>query len=193
MTIRRPSAFMPVSSSPDRGLRSVPLVMGVDLREFTLPEMTRRQRGMGNRETRLVHLALTETDDIEIERPRGPAIGGRTHASCRALDGLAAREQLARQRHVVGQHQRRGVPGGHHGDAGHLGQVAGPDSTLQLQPAAATAKACEKEGINPADDASAERVGRNFLTQGASVGDRVGIRPSRRSEGGLHLFPAEPA
>ncbi len=28
---------------------------------------------------------------------------------------------------------------------------------------------------------------------GASVGDRVGIRPSRRSEGGLHLFPADPA
>jgi ABC-type Fe3+/spermidine/putrescine transport system ATPase subunit len=26
---------------------------------------------------------------------------------------------------------------------------------------------------------------------GASIGDRVGIRPSRRSEGGLHLFPAE--
>ena len=31
------------------------------------------------------------------------------------------------------------------------GQVAGPDSTLQLQPAAATVKACEKEGISPTD------------------------------------------
>jgi acetyl-CoA C-acetyltransferase len=29
--------------------------------------------------------------------------------------------------------------------------VAGPDSTLQLQPANATKKACDKEGISPAD------------------------------------------
>ncbi|MDP3969684.1 MAG: acetyl-CoA C-acetyltransferase [Nocardioides sp.] len=36
-------------------------------------------------------------------------------------------------------------------EIGAHGQVAGPDSTLQLQPAAATAKACEKEGIAPAD------------------------------------------
>ncbi|MCY4725758.1 acetyl-CoA C-acetyltransferase [Nocardioides sp. STR2] len=36
-------------------------------------------------------------------------------------------------------------------EIGAHGQVAGPDSTLQLQPAAATAKACEKEGISPAD------------------------------------------
>jgi acetyl-CoA C-acetyltransferase len=36
-------------------------------------------------------------------------------------------------------------------EIGAHGQVAGPDSTLQLQPAAATAKACDKEGIAPAD------------------------------------------
>jgi acetyl-CoA C-acetyltransferase len=36
-------------------------------------------------------------------------------------------------------------------EIGSHGQVAGPDSTLQLQPAAATAKACEKEGIAPAE------------------------------------------
>ncbi|GAA5117902.1 acetyl-CoA C-acetyltransferase [Alloalcanivorax gelatiniphagus] len=36
-------------------------------------------------------------------------------------------------------------------EIGAHGQVAGPDSTLQLQPAAATAKACEKEGIDPTD------------------------------------------
>lgn len=36
-------------------------------------------------------------------------------------------------------------------EIGASGQVAGPDSTLQLQPANATAKACEKEGISPAD------------------------------------------
>lgn len=36
-------------------------------------------------------------------------------------------------------------------EIGAHGEVAGPDSTLQLQPAAATAKACEKEGITPAD------------------------------------------
>jgi len=36
-------------------------------------------------------------------------------------------------------------------EIGAHAQVAGPDSTLQQQPANATAKACEKEGITPAD------------------------------------------
>ncbi len=36
-------------------------------------------------------------------------------------------------------------------EIGAHGQVAGPDSTLQLQPAVATARACEKEGIAPTD------------------------------------------
>jgi acetyl-CoA C-acetyltransferase len=36
-------------------------------------------------------------------------------------------------------------------EIGAHAQVAGPDSTLQLQPAAATAKACAKEGIDPTD------------------------------------------
>ncbi len=36
-------------------------------------------------------------------------------------------------------------------EIGAHGMVAGPDSTLQLQPAVATAKACEKEGISPTD------------------------------------------
>jgi acetyl-CoA C-acetyltransferase len=35
-------------------------------------------------------------------------------------------------------------------EIGASGQVAGPDSTLQLQPANAIAKACAKEGIDPA-------------------------------------------
>jgi acetyl-CoA C-acetyltransferase len=36
-------------------------------------------------------------------------------------------------------------------EIGASGQVAGPDSTLQMQPANAIAKACEKEGISPSD------------------------------------------
>ena len=36
-------------------------------------------------------------------------------------------------------------------EIGAHGMVAGPDSTLQMQPANATNKACEKEGITPAD------------------------------------------
>jgi acetyl-CoA C-acetyltransferase len=36
-------------------------------------------------------------------------------------------------------------------EIGAHGMVAGPDSTLQMQPANATVKACEKEGIAPAD------------------------------------------
>jgi acetyl-CoA C-acetyltransferase len=36
-------------------------------------------------------------------------------------------------------------------EVGASGQVAGPDSTLQMQPANAIAQACEKEGIKPAE------------------------------------------
>jgi acetyl-CoA C-acetyltransferase len=36
-------------------------------------------------------------------------------------------------------------------EIGASGQVAGPDSTLQMQPANAIVQACEKEGIKPAD------------------------------------------
>ena len=36
-------------------------------------------------------------------------------------------------------------------EIGASGQVAGPDSTLQMQPANAIAKACAKEGIEVAD------------------------------------------
>jgi acetyl-CoA C-acetyltransferase len=36
-------------------------------------------------------------------------------------------------------------------EIGASGQVAGPDSTLQMQPANAIAEACEKEGIKPTD------------------------------------------
>ena len=36
-------------------------------------------------------------------------------------------------------------------EIGASGQVAGPDSTLQMQPANAIVKACEKEGISPSD------------------------------------------
>jgi len=36
-------------------------------------------------------------------------------------------------------------------EIGASGQVAGPDSTLQMQPANAIARACEKEGIKPSD------------------------------------------
>ena len=36
-------------------------------------------------------------------------------------------------------------------EIGASGQVAGPDSTLQMQPANAIAKACAKEGISPSD------------------------------------------
>src|SRR5262249_60210128 len=36
-------------------------------------------------------------------------------------------------------------------EIGAHGMVAGPDSTLQMQPANATQKACDKEGISPSD------------------------------------------
>jgi acetyl-CoA C-acetyltransferase len=63
-------------------------------------------------------------------------------------------------------------------EIGAHGQVAGPDSTLQLQPAAATAKACEKEGINPADLDLVE-FNEAFAAVGISSARELGIENAK--------------
>ncbi|CAA9321329.1 MAG: 3-ketoacyl-CoA thiolase @ Acetyl-CoA acetyltransferase [uncultured Nocardioidaceae bacterium] len=63
-------------------------------------------------------------------------------------------------------------------EVGAHGQVAGPDSTLQLQPAAATAKACAKEGISPADLDLVE-FNEAFAAVGISSARELGIDDDR--------------
>ena len=59
-------------------------------------------------------------------------------------------------------------------EIGAHGQVAGPDSTLQLQPAAATTKACEKEGIS-ATDLDLVEFNEAFAAVGISSARELGI------------------
>jgi len=59
-------------------------------------------------------------------------------------------------------------------EIGAHGQVAGPDSTLQLQPANATAKALEKEGLS-VDDVDLVEFNEAFAAVGISSARELGI------------------
>jgi acetyl-CoA C-acetyltransferase len=59
-------------------------------------------------------------------------------------------------------------------EIGAHGQVAGPDSTLQQQPAHAIAKACEKEGI-AADDLDLVEINEAFAAVGISSARELGL------------------
>ena len=61
-------------------------------------------------------------------------------------------------------------------EIGAFGNVAGPDSTLQLQPARAIAKACEKEGITPADLDLIE-INEAFAAVGIASTRELGVDP----------------
>lgn len=61
-------------------------------------------------------------------------------------------------------------------EIGAHGVVAGPDSTLQEQPANAVAKACEREGITPADLKVVE-LNEAFAAVGLSSTRKLGIDP----------------
>ncbi|MEP9361470.1 acetyl-CoA C-acetyltransferase [Nocardioides sp. CN2-186] len=62
-------------------------------------------------------------------------------------------------------------------EIGAHGMVAGPDSTLQMQPANATAKACAKEGIAPTDLDLVE-FNEAFAAVGIESTKALGIDPS---------------
>ncbi len=61
-------------------------------------------------------------------------------------------------------------------EIGATGTVAGPDSTLQMQPANAIAKACEKEGIKPTDLDLIE-INEAFAAVGIASARELGIDP----------------
>jgi len=59
-------------------------------------------------------------------------------------------------------------------EIGASGQVAGPDSTLQMQPANAITKACEKEGIN-AEDLDLLEINEAFAAVGIVSSRELGV------------------
>jgi acetyl-CoA C-acetyltransferase len=59
-------------------------------------------------------------------------------------------------------------------EIGSHGMVAGPDSTLQQQPARAIARACEREGITPADLDLVE-INEAFAAVGLASAKELGI------------------
>ncbi|HEU5143640.1 MAG TPA: acetyl-CoA C-acyltransferase, partial [Dermatophilaceae bacterium] len=61
-------------------------------------------------------------------------------------------------------------------EIGAHGVVAGPDSTLQSQPARAIEKACEREGITPADLDLVE-INEAFAAVGIASTRELGIDP----------------
>lgn len=63
-------------------------------------------------------------------------------------------------------------------EIGAAGVVAGPDSTLQQQPANAIAKACAKEGISPADLDVVE-INEAFAAVGIASTRQLGIAPEK--------------
>ena len=63
-------------------------------------------------------------------------------------------------------------------EIGAAGVVAGPDSTLQEQPADAIAKACAKEGISPADLDLVE-INEAFAAVGIASTRKLGIDPEK--------------
>ncbi len=76
-------------------------------------------------------------------------------------------------------------------EIGAHGQVAGPDSTLQLQPANATAKACEKQGISPADLDLVE-FNEAFAAVGISSARELGIAEERVNVNGGAIAMGHP-
>ncbi|WP_084526132.1 acetyl-CoA C-acetyltransferase [Nocardia vaccinii] len=63
-------------------------------------------------------------------------------------------------------------------EIGAAGVVAGPDSTLQEQPANAIAKACAREGISPADLDVVE-INEAFAAVGVASTRKLGIDPAK--------------
>jgi len=63
-------------------------------------------------------------------------------------------------------------------EIGASGQVAGPDSTLQMQPANAIVKACDKEGIKPTELDLVE-INEAFAAVGIASGRELGLSDDR--------------
>ena len=76
-------------------------------------------------------------------------------------------------------------------EVGAHGMVAGPDSTLQLQPANAIRLACEREGITPADLDLVE-INEAFAAVGLASTAELGIDPERVNVNGGAIAMGHP-
>ena len=76
-------------------------------------------------------------------------------------------------------------------EIGAHGVVAGPDSTLQSQPAQAIAKACAKEGITPADLDVVE-INEAFAAVGLASTRQLGIDPAKVNVNGGAIAVGHP-
>lgn len=76
-------------------------------------------------------------------------------------------------------------------EIGAAGVVAGPDSTLQDQPANAIAKACAKEGIAPADLDLVE-INEAFAAVGIASSRKLGIDPAKVNVNGGAIAVGHP-
>jgi acetyl-CoA C-acetyltransferase len=113
----------------------------------------------------------TTVESLARLRPAFSATGTVTAGSASQIsDGAAAVVVMSRAKA-----EELGLPW--LAEIGSHGQVAGPDSTLQLQPAAATAKACAKEGITPAELDLVE-FNEAFAAVGISSARELGIDDS---------------
>jgi acetyl-CoA C-acetyltransferase len=76
-------------------------------------------------------------------------------------------------------------------EVGAHGMVAGPDSTLQHQPGAAIALACEREGISPADLDLIE-INEAFAAVGIASTELLGIDPEKVNVNGGAIAVGHP-
>ncbi|MDI9917469.1 acetyl-CoA C-acetyltransferase [Rhodococcus sp. IEGM 1379] len=76
-------------------------------------------------------------------------------------------------------------------EIGAHGVVAGPDSTLQSQPARAIAKACEKEGIDPKDLDLVE-INEAFAAVGIASTRELGLDPAKVNVNGGAIAVGHP-
>ncbi|CAN5117429.1 acetyl-CoA C-acetyltransferase [soil metagenome] len=76
-------------------------------------------------------------------------------------------------------------------EVGAHGMVAGPDSTLQYQPGAAIALACEREGITPADLDLVE-INEAFAAVGIASTELLGIDPAKVNVNGGAIAVGHP-
>jgi acetyl-CoA C-acetyltransferase len=99
-------------------------------------------------------------------------------------DGAAAVVVMSK-----GKAQQLGLPW--IAEIGAHGVVAGPDSSLQLQPAHAIAKACEKEGITPGDLDLVE-INEAFAAVGIASTRELGIDPEKVNVNGGAIAMGHP-
>jgi acetyl-CoA C-acetyltransferase len=100
--------------------------------------------------------------------PEGTVTAGN---SSQISDGAAALVVMSRARA-----EAEGLPW--LAEVGAHGMVAGPDNSLQHQPANAIARACEREGISPADLDLIE-INEAFAAVGVSSAQKLGVSLDR--------------